>query len=128
MNDRDRLADFLTRYHVPGQTPLSTQEARAAADQMLELTNLSDDVLAERGYRWLTVVHGDLDSPDAEAAWRQLSSWGDRHPDAIRQSRSTNDTTSWLLAPPNVDSNLDVLEAIAKEHDPGWWKIRRDTR
>jgi hypothetical protein len=123
--DRDRLAEFLIRYHVPGQPPLSFDEARAAADQMRELTGLTEADLAERGYRHLTVVHGDLDTPEAEAARRHLSIWGDRHPGAIRQTRGTNDTTTWLLAPPHADANLAALEAVAHEHNPGWWKIRR---
>jgi hypothetical protein len=128
MNDRDRLADFLTRYHVPGRPPLSIEDARASADQILELDSLSERQLAERGYRWLTVVHGDLDTPEADAAWRHVSSWGDRHPGAIRQTRGTNDTTSWLLAPPNAEANRSALDAVAREHNPGWWKIRRAAR
>jgi hypothetical protein len=123
MDDRDRLAEFLSRYRIDGR-PLSAEEARATADQMLELTNLSEAELAGRGYRWLTVVHGDLDTPEAEAAWRQLSRWGDRHPGAIRQTWSTNDTTAWLLGPPDAEDNLAALAALAQEHDPGWWKIR----
>jgi len=126
--DRDRLAEFLTRYRIPGQPPLTAAEARAAADQMLEPAGLPDADLAARAYRWLTVVHGDLDTAEAEAAWRQLSSWGDRHPGAIAQTRGTNDTTTWLLAPPEAATNLAALEAVAQEHNPGWWKIRRATR
>ena len=122
--DRDRLAEILSRYHVPGQPPLSIVEARAAAADVLELGGLSTDELGARGYRWLTVVHGDLDTTEAAAAWQQLSSWGDRHPGAVRQTRGTNDTTSWLLAPPNAAANLAALDAVAREHNPGWWKIQ----
>jgi len=127
VDDRDRLAEFLSRCQINGQ-PLSAGEARAAADRMLELTDLTDAELTDRGYRHLTVVHGDIDSAEAEAAVRELWTWGDRHPGAIRQTRGTNDTTTWLFAPPDADNNLAALEAVAHEHNPGCWRIKRAAR
>jgi hypothetical protein len=124
---RDRLAEFLSRYRLAGE-PLTAPAARAAADRVLELTDLSDAELAVRGYRHLTVVHGDVESAADEAAVRAVRSWPDRHPGAVRQTRGTNDTTTWLLAPPDADGRLAALEAVAQEHNPGWWTIRRAAR
>jgi hypothetical protein len=121
--DRDRLAAFLTRYQIGGQS-ITDDEARAAADRMLALSTLSYAELAERGYRWLTVVHGDPDTDEADAARRELSRWADRHPGAIVTTVGSNDTTSWLFAPPNVEAHRAALQALAEEHNPGWWIIR----
>jgi len=120
----DQLAEFLSRYRIGGQQ-VTAEEARAAADRILTETNLPAAELAARGCRQLTVVHGDLDSAEAEAAVRQLWSWGDRHPGAISRTTGTNDTTSWLFAPPDAEAHLAALEAVAREHNPGWWKIHR---
>jgi hypothetical protein len=118
--DRDRLAEFLTRYRVAGQ-PVTDDEARAAADRMVALSTLSCTELAERGDRWLTVVHGDPDTDEADAARRELSRWADRHPAAIVTTIGSNDTTSWLFAPPDVEAPRAALQALAEEHNPGWW-------
>jgi hypothetical protein len=53
-----RLAAFLALYHVAGE-PVTAAQAREAAARILELDGLSPAELAARGYRQLTVVHGD---------------------------------------------------------------------
>jgi hypothetical protein len=53
--DRDRLAEFLSRYRVGGQ-PVTDTEVRAEADRILDETNIPGAELAARGYRHLTVV------------------------------------------------------------------------
>lgn len=126
--DRDRLTDFLSRYSIPGHGPITPDEARAAADHILELDGLTPDDLQARGYRHLTVVHGDIENPDDEAAQRHLRDWVNRHPAAIRMTRGTGDTTTWLFNPPDADTHVDQLAAIAHEHNPGCWRIRRAPR
>lgn len=126
-NERNALADLLSRYRIDGQ-PMSSTAAQAAADRILADTRLTADELNARGYRHLTVVHGDVETAEDQAAMQQLWSWGDRHPGAVQSTTATNDTTTWLLAPPHAEANLASLEAVAQEHNPGWWTIRRAAR
>jgi hypothetical protein len=112
MVDPDQIAEFLSRYRVGGDL-LSAQEVRAAADRIRELTNLSDAELTARGYRHLTVAHGDIETAEDDAAVHQLRSWADRHAGAVARTRGTNDTTTWLLTPPDADTHLAALEAVA---------------
>jgi hypothetical protein len=123
-SDRDRIAEALSRYRIAGE-PLSAEDAYAAADRMLELRSLDEAELAARGYRYLTVVHGDVETAEDEVALRVLQTWVDRHPGVVAQTRGTNDQTTWLLAPPAADTYLAALQAVAEEHNPGWWRIRR---
>ncbi len=127
MIDPDKLAEFLTRYRVGGEQ-LTPQEARAAADRLAEVANLSEAEATARGYRYLTVAHGDVETAEDDAALQRLRGWADRHPGAVAASRGTNDTTTWLLAPPHAEQHRAALEAIAAEHNPGWWRIRRSPR
>ncbi|MEU7802566.1 hypothetical protein AB0B10_25230 [Micromonospora arborensis] len=126
-NERKALADLLSRYRIGGQ-PISSTDAQAAADRILAVSRLSAAELNALGYRHLTVVHGDVETPEDQAAMRQLWSWGDRHPGAVQSTTATNDTTTWLLSPPHAEANLASLEAVAQEHNPGWWRIRRAAR
>ena len=126
-DERDRLADFLSRYRIGGE-PMTTGEARAAAQRMLGLADLDEAELTAHGFRQLTVVHGAVETAEQEAAVHQLWSWGDRHPGAVTRTVGTNDTTTWLLAPPDAERHLAALEAVAQEHNPGWWTIRRAGR
>jgi hypothetical protein len=123
----DELAGFLSRFRVAGR-PLTAEETQTAAARIHAEASLTAEQLHAAGYRHLTVVHGDLESTTDEAAVQQLRTWGDRHPGAVRRTTGTNDTTSWLLAPPHAEHHLAALEAVAHEHNPGWWQIRRAAR
>lgn len=123
MEGRDRLVELLSRYVIGGE-PLTAAQALAVV-RILELTRLSEADLTARGYRHLTVVHGEVERAEDKAALHQLASWADRHPGTVRRTIATNDTTTWLLAPPNAETNLAALEAVAQEHAPAWWRISR---
>lgn len=87
------------------------------------------------GWRSVTVVHGDPESPDDEDRLQQLRETAQRagapvqHPGPTRIV-GTNDTTTWWL-PPFPDTQPprpadDVAEAIARAAhtlNPGWWRI-----
>jgi hypothetical protein len=127
MNSRDQLAAFLTRCHIAGEA-MDATSAAVLAGQILAVNNLTEAELAAQGYLHLTVEHGDIESADEAAAVRHLWTWSDRHPGAIRQSRGTNDTTTWLFPPPHAAANRDAMQAVAHEHNPGFWNIRRSAR
>ncbi len=129
MDDRDRLAEFLTRYHPTDGTPLSPEEAHAAADRMLVVARASDAELYANGYRFLTVAHGDLEDADDERRLHRLSALADAPRTLASISfRGTNDTSTWIVNGAQAAATVDQLEALAHELNPGWWKIRRTAR
>lgn len=122
--DADRLAAFLNRYHLGGEA-LSAAELRAAAARISAQAPRTTDELIVQGHVGLTVVHGDVETEQDAAALRELRRWVDRHPGAVARTDATNDTTSWWCTPPDADAHAAALQALAQEHNPGWWQIRR---
>jgi hypothetical protein len=106
VRDRNFGADGL-------RVPLQIVRASAAADRMLELNDLSQAELEERGHRYLTILHGDIETAEQEAAVHELSAWATRHPSAVARTIGTNDRTTWLFTPPNADANRAALQALA---------------
>lgn len=114
---------FLAAAEIGGE-PLGKDDRRAILEQLQRLQAMTAAQLAEQGYRQLTLVHGDLESAEDIAALRELSRWCDRHPGAVVRTSGTNDTLTWLFAPPDADEHLTALHALVTEHNPGWWRTR----
>jgi hypothetical protein len=123
-SDRDDLAGFLSRFHVGGR-PLTEQEIAAAVDRITGLTSLGEAELLAHGFRFLTVVHGPVDSDQQQTAVGALRAWTDRNLAAVARVAGTGDSTTWTFTPAGADDRAAQLEAVAREHDPGWWEIRR---
>jgi hypothetical protein len=94
-----------------------TQAARAReAEQVAE------------GWRFLSIVHGDLERQEDVDALSQLAEtfWG-QVTDGRRQIRGGNDYTTYCAGPPadQADRVITAVEAVASEFNPGWWRVTR---
>ena len=123
----NRLAEFLSRYRFAGAA-LSRSQAHAAADRISGLARAGDAELSARGYQLLTIAHGDPETREEQDALRQVHAWGEQHPGAMAGTRGGNDSTTWILTGADAAGHLAALQAIAQEHNLGWWRIRQAGR
>ena len=122
----------------PGESPgLPTGISAAAAEQYLQVASeralLNEAETAAHGYRFLTVEHGDAEDDEQRALVVALSTaaWNTGQVRALRGGSDyltiqiSPQTTSGQLA---ADEVLNQLELVARELNPGWWRIRRSSQ
>jgi hypothetical protein len=108
---------------------LSLGQATALIEALRTEELLAEAEQSAHGVRHLTVQHSDSDSPDDDRRCQQLSDWAWDHLDQARIcTRSTNDTTTWLIEGDHAESLVNELELLAIDLNPGWRGIRWSAR
>jgi len=80
------------------------------------------------GYRHLTIVHGDLESPEDVERFNTLHEVFWNHPaGSNRRTQGGNDYSTFVVGPPDADQVIEAVATLAHQLDPGWWQITPST-
>lgn len=84
---------------------------------------------AAAGYRFLSVVHGDLETAEDVARFETLTRVFWEHPaGGERATQGGNDYTTFRAGPPTADQVIAAVLTVAHQLNPGWWRISLSSR
>jgi hypothetical protein len=78
--------------------------------------------LRRRGWRFLAVAHGDLERREHVEAVQYIGRVARLHP-SYQGVQGGGDYTVYKFLGPAADQAVSNTQAVAEEHNPGWWKV-----